>query len=179
MTIGTFENKTPVIGEGTWVHPSADVFGDVTLGARCWIGPGARIRGDYGAIHIGSHTAVEDNCVIHARPDDVTHIGEWVTVGHAAIVHNATIRDWAVLGMGSIVSDWAEVGRWAVVAEGAVVRQRFVVPDRAIAVGVPARLIDKRVDDEYVADWTQFKQIYVDLAARYATGYGPDLSAPA
>jgi len=179
MTVCAFEDKTPVIGKGTWVHPSADVFGAVTIGAQCWIGPGARIRGDYGTIRIGSHTAVEDNCVIHARPDDVTHIGEWVTVGHAAIVHNATIHDWAVLGMGSIASDWAEIGRWAVVAEGAVVRQRFVVPDRAIAVGVPARLIDKHVDDDYVADWTQFKKIYVDLAARYATGYGPDPSAPA
>ena len=176
MTICAFEDKVPVIGEGTWVHPSADVFGNVVVGRQCWIGPGARIRGDYGAIHIGSHTAVEDNCVIHARPDDVTRIGDWVTLGHASIVHNATIGDWAVLGMGSIVSDWAEVGEWAVVAEGAVVRQRFVIPDRAIAVGVPARVIDKLVDDAYVADWTHFKRIYVGLAARYAEGLGPGLS---
>ena len=176
MTICSFEEKTPVIGEGTWVHPSADVFGDVVVGERCWIGPGARIRGDYGTIHIGNHTAVEDNCVIHARPDDVTRIGDWVTLGHASIVHNATIRDWAVLGMGSIVSDWAEVGEWAVVAEGAVVRQRFVIPDRCIAVGVPARVIDKEVDDSYVSDWTHFKQIYVGLAGRYAKGLGPDLA---
>jgi phenylacetic acid degradation protein len=176
VTICAFEDKTPVIGEGTWVHPSADVFGDVIVGAQCWIGPGARIRGDYGTIHIGSHTAVEDNCVIHARPGDVTRIGDWVTLGHACIVHNARIRDGAVLGMGSIVSDWAQVGEWAVVAEGAVVRQRFEIPDRAIAVGVPARVIDKRVDDDYVAEWTRFKKIYVDLAARYAAGYGPDLS---
>ncbi len=177
MTICSFEGKVPVIGEGTWVHPSADVFGDVVIGARCWIGPGARIRGDYGTIHVGSHSAIEDNCVIHARPDDVTRIGDWVTMGHGSIVHNATIHDWAVLGMGSIVSDWAEVGTWAVVAEGAVVRQRLRIPERAIAVGVPARVIDKRVDDAYVADWTRFKAIYVSLAERYATGLGPDLSA--
>jgi len=176
MAIRSFEGRTPTIGAGTWVHPSADVFGGVVVGEGCWIGPGARIRGDYGTIHVGSHTAVEDNCVIHARPDDVTRIGDWVTLGHGCIVHNATIHDWAVLGMGSIVSDWAEVGSWAVVAEGAVVRQRLEIPERAIAVGVPARLIDKRVDDDYVAEWTAFKKIYVDLAERYGKGLGPDLT---
>ena len=79
--------------------------------------------------------------------------------------------------MGSIVSDWAEIGEWAVVAEGAVVRQRLAIPERAIAVGVPARVIDKRVDDAYVEEWTRFKKIYVGLAQRYAKGLGPDLAA--
>ena len=176
MTIRSFEGRTPVIGAGTWVHPSADVFGDVVVGARCWIGPGARIRGDYGRIEVGSYSAVEDNCVIHARPDDVTRIGDWVTLGHGCIVHNATVEDGAILGMGSIVSDWATIGSWAVVAEGAVVRQRMEIPARAIAVGVPAKVIDKRVDDDYVAEWTAFKEIYVGLAARYAKGLGPDLT---
>jgi phenylacetic acid degradation protein len=176
MTINAFENKVPVIGAGSWVHPSADVIGSVTLGKHCWIGPGARLRGDYGTIHIGDHTAVEDGCVIHARPDDVTRIGAWVTVGHGAIVHNATVHDWAVLGIGSITSDWAEIGEWAVVAEGAVVRQRLVIPERAIAVGIPARVIDKEVDDAYIEAWTRFKKIYVGLTDRYAKGFGPDLT---
>ena len=177
MTICAFEDRVPVIGEGTWVHPSADVIGNVIIGDHCWIGPGARLRGDYGTIHVGSNTAVEDNCVIHARPDDVTRIGAWVTLGHGAIVHNAMIADWAILGMGSIVSDWAEIGTWAVVAEGAVVRQGLCIPERSIAVGVPARVIDKPVDDAYVEDWTRFKKIYVGLTERYARGLGPDRPA--
>ena len=170
MTVQSFEGKTPVLGEETYVHPSADVFGNVQIGKGCWIGPGARIRGDYGRIEIGDYTSVEDNCVIHARPDEQTRIGSWVTLGHGAIVHNATIADWCVLGMGSIVSDWADVGEWAVVAEGAVVRQRQEIPTHCIAVGAPARLLDKRVEDAYKADWTRFKQIYVDLARRYPAG---------
>jgi phenylacetic acid degradation protein len=116
---------------------------------------------------------VEDNCVIHARPGEQTTIGDWVTLGHGAIVHNATIRDWAVLGMGCIVSDWATIGVWAVVGEGAVVRQRGEVPDGQIAVGVPARLLEKQVGDDYKAEWTRFKQIYVDLARRYPEGWKP------
>ena len=96
------EGKLPQVGLGTYIHPSADVFGDVMLGQGCWIGPGARIRGDYGTIVIGDYCTVEDNCVIHARPDELTRIGDRVTLGHACIIHNATIRDWAVIGMGGI-----------------------------------------------------------------------------
>lgn len=176
MTVRSFEGKAPAIGEGTWIHPSADVFGDVVIGERCWIGPGARLRGDYGAIRIGSHTAVEDNCVIHARPGEETRIGDWVTLGHGAIVHNATIRDWVIVGMGSIVSDWAVVGEWAVIAEGAVVRQRAKIREREIVVGVPARPSGKRVTDAYVREWTEWKKVYVDLARRYPEGLGPSTS---
>ncbi|MGB2986576.1 MAG: gamma carbonic anhydrase family protein [Phycisphaerae bacterium] len=170
--ISSFEGKTPVIGDGSYVHPSADVFGDVRIGSGCWIGPGARLRGDYGRILIGDNTSVEDNCVIHARPDDQTSIGNWVTVGHGAIVHNATVRDWALLGMGCIVSDWAVVGEWAVVAEGAVVKQNLHIPDNRIAVGTPARILEKQVADDFKAQWREFKKVYVDLARRYPMGLG-------
>lgn len=171
MAVYSFEGKTPQIGAGAYVHPAADVFGAVTVGEHCWIGPGARLRGDYGAILVGHHTGIEDNCVIHARPGEVCTIGNWVTIGHAAIIHNAQlIDDYAVIGMGSVVSDWAVVGRWAVVGEGAVIRQRQEIPAEHIAVGVPARLLEKLVDDAYKAEWTRFKDIYVDLARRYPSG---------
>jgi carbonic anhydrase/acetyltransferase-like protein (isoleucine patch superfamily) len=173
MTVESFEGKTPRIGDGCWVHPSADVLGDVTIGARCWIGPGARLRGDYGTIVLGDCCAVEDNAVVHARPGETCTIGSWVTLGHGCVVHNVQLLgDYAVVGMNAVVSDWAEVGEWAVVAEGAVVRQRAVVPAARIAAGVPARLLDREVDEEYRAAWRGFKQIYVDLCARYAEGYG-------
>jgi phenylacetic acid degradation protein len=171
MAVGSFEGKLPRVGEGAYIHPSADVFGDVEIGRGCWIGPGARLRGDYGTIRVGDFTSIEDNCVIHARPGEVCTIGSWVTIGHGAIIHNAArIDDWAVIGMGSIVSDWAVVGRWAVVGEGAVVKQRQEVPTEQIAVGIPARILEKRIDDGYKAEWTRFKETYVDLARRYPGG---------
>jgi carbonic anhydrase/acetyltransferase-like protein (isoleucine patch superfamily) len=119
---------------------------------------------------IGDYTAVEDNVIIHARPDEQTTIGDWVTLGHGCIVHNARIHDWAVIGMGAIVSDWSDIGSWAVVAEGAVVRQRQQIPKERIAVGVPAKVIEKAVTDEYKAEWTHWKEVYVDLARRYPAG---------
>ena len=173
MPVDSFEGRAPRIGAGTWVHPSADVFGDVRIGSRCWIGPGARLRGDYGTIVLGDCCAVEDNCVVHARPGETCTIGAWVTLGHGCVVHNvARLGDYVVVGMGAVVSDWADVGEWAVIAEGAVVAQRAVVPAARIAAGVPARLLDRSVDDEYRAAWLGFKQLYVDLCERYRAGYG-------
>jgi carbonic anhydrase/acetyltransferase-like protein (isoleucine patch superfamily) len=172
MTVGTFEGKTPKIGSGTYVHPSADVLGDVTIGEGCWIGPGARIRGDYGTIVIGDHCSIEDNCVIHVRPGERTTIGDWVTVGHGAVIHNVErIHDYVIIGMGAVVSDWAVVGEWGVVGEGAVVRQGQTVPAEHIAVGVPARILEKTVNGDYKTEWMHFKETYVDLARRYSEGY--------
>lgn len=169
MAVYEFEGRMPRIGKGTYIHPSATVLGQVTLGEGCWIGPGARLRGDYGEITIGDGSSVEDNCVIHARPGEYTQIGSHVTIGHGAVIHNATIHDHAIVGMGAVVSDWALVGEWAVVGEGAVIRQRQEIPAESIAVGVPAKIIGQ-VTDEYKKQWAVFKGTYVDLARRYPDG---------
>ncbi len=165
MSIYEFENRKPSFGKGTFIFKSADIIGDVVLGDNCYIGPGARIRGDYGSIRIGESTAVEENVVIHARPDDITHIGNHVTIGHASIIHNATIHDWAIIGMGAIVSDWAEIGEWAVVAEGAVVKNKQKIPNNSIAVGIPAKVVSK-VSLKYKKQWTKYKKIYLDLVSK-------------
>jgi carbonic anhydrase/acetyltransferase-like protein (isoleucine patch superfamily) len=163
MSIYEFENKKPSIGKNIFIFKSADIIGDVVIGDNCYIGPGARIRGDYGSIRIGNNTAIEENVVIHARPDDVTKIGNNVTIGHGSIIHNSTIHDWAVIGMGAIVSDWAVIGKWAVVAEGAVVKNKQKIPNKAIAVGVPAKIVSE-ISEEYEKQWTNYKKIYSDLA---------------
>lgn len=166
MAVWEFDGKKPKIGEGSFVFPTADVIGDVVIGKNCYVGPGARVRGDYGSIRIGDGTAVEENVVIHARPDDVTKIGSHVTLGHNCVIHNSTIQDWAVIGMGSIVSDWANVGEWAVIGEGALVKNKQVIEPEKIAVGVPAKVIAD-VSDEYKEQWTTFKKLYEKLAGKW------------
>ena len=170
MTIYEFEDRKPSIGKDTYIFKSADVIGDVVIGKNCYIGPGARIRGDYGSIKIGDNTAVEENVVIHARPGDTTNIGNNVTIGHGAIIHNAKVHDWAVIGMGAIVSDWAEIDEWAVVAEGAVVKNKQNIPKKAIAVGVPAKVVSE-ISKEYEKQWTEYKKIYADIARRKLSKY--------
>lgn len=158
-----FEGKRPKIGKGSFVFPSATIIGGVTIGENCYIGAGARIRGDYGTIDIGPHSAVEDNCVIHARPGEHTEVGAHVTMGHGCILHNCTIKDWAVIGMGAIVSDYAVVGEWAAIGEGAVVKSKQEIPNGAAAVGIPAKIIGE-TSENYRKLWGEFKEIYNRLA---------------
>ena len=82
----------------------------------------------------------------------------------------------AVIGMGAVVSDWARIGRWGVVGEGSVVKQRQTIDSEEIAVGVPARVLGKKVDAAYRTEWTRFKETYVDLARRYGVRVGAHLS---
>lgn len=169
MGVYEFENRIPKIGENTYVSHTASVIGKVTLGGESYIAPGAVVKGDYGEIVVGNGTSVQDNVIIHARPGEKTSIGNNVTLGHGCIIHNATVHDEAVIGMGAIVSDYAIIGKWAIVGEGAVVRARFEVPDGKIAVGVPAKVIGD-VQEHHREELARFKAIYRDLAHRYPTG---------
>lgn len=169
MAVYEFEGRRPKIGSNVYVHPSADVIGLVTLGDDCYVAPGARLKGDYGEIVIGRGTSIEENCVVHARPDQATRIGDYVTVGHGSIIHTATIHDYAVVGMGSIISDWAVVGEWAAIGEGAVVTQSTEIPPGKVAVGVPAKVVGD-IKQEWKELWGSYKHVYVDLARRYPGG---------
>jgi carbonic anhydrase/acetyltransferase-like protein (isoleucine patch superfamily) len=168
MSLYEFEGKRPTIGPGTFVPESADIIGDVVIGRDCFIGVGARIRGDYGRVRIGDGTSVQENVVIHARENDATVVGSNVQLGHGCILHTATVKDNAVIGVGAILTDFCVVGDWAIVGEGAVVRGE--IPDGKIAVGVPAKVIGD-VTDAQKKEWQYYKDKYAELAReRYPKG---------
>ena len=166
MVLYQFEGKEPSIGKGTYVSQSAEVIGNVAIGKQCYIGPGAKIRGDYGSILIGDKTSIEENCVLHARPGETCTVGNMVTVGHGSILHNCIVKDYAVIGMGAIVSDYAVVGVWSVVGEGCVVKNKQVIEDHKIVVGVPAKIVGE-VSKDYQRLWTNYKSLYAKLALKY------------
>lgn len=166
MTIYEFEERRPKIPSSSYVADSATVIGDVSIGENCYVAPGARMKGDYGTIVIGDNSNVQENCVIHARPDKKTKIGEWVTIGHGAIIHGASIDDYAVIGMGAIISDEAKIGRWSVVGEGAVVTNGQTIEDEEVAVGLPAKTV-KQVSEEYKDIWKKIKEEYASFSDRY------------
>jgi len=178
MPIYAFEGRCPELEPSAYIAPSATVIGRVTLGARCYVGPGAILRGDYGSIVLGDETAVEEGVIIHARPEDWTRIEHRVTLGHGATVHNATIREGATIGMRATVSDFAEVGAGALVGEMTLVKNGQQIPPHKVAVGVPARVVGE-VGEKHRAMTHWAKDLYVDLARRYAGGGLVELPGPA
>ncbi len=169
MALYEFEGRVPQIHPTAYVAPSAQVIGEVDLGADCYVGHGAILRGDYGRIEVGEGTAIEEGAIVHARPDGVTRFGKRVTLGHGAMVHNATIEDEAVVGMRSTISDFSVVGAGAIVGEMALVKQHQVVPPGKIAVGIPVKVIgDVSEKNRDMTVWA--KELYVDMARRYPTG---------
>ncbi len=166
MPIYRFGEFTPRIDPGAYIAPSAIVIGNVIIGPDCYIGHGAILRGDYGAIEVGSGTAIEEGVIVHARPGDKTTIGTRVTIGHGAMIHNATIREGATIGMRAVISDFADVGEGSLVGEQALVRRGQQIPPRVVAVGVPAKVVGE-VEEKHqdMAFWA--KELYKDLAHRY------------
>lgn len=178
MTIFSFEGKRPSIAATAYISPSAQVIGQVTIGERCYVGHGAILRGDYGSIEIGDETAIEEGVIVHARPEDWTRIGDRVTVGHGAMIHNATIHEGAVIGMRAVISDYSVVGAGAIVGEMALVKNSQQVPAGKVAVGLPAKVVCD-VDERHrpMTHWA--KELYAALAGRYNAGGMVELPAPA
>lgn len=133
--------RIPRIAASAWVHPSAVVIGDVTLGAHASVWPQAVLRGDRDAIVIGAQSNIQDGAVLHCDPGKPCRIGARVTVGHRAVVHGCTVEDGALIGIGAIVLNDAVVGAGSLVAAGAVVGEGMVIPPDSLVVGVPAKVL--------------------------------------
>ena len=141
--------KTPRIGEGAFVAPSADVIGDVVIGERSTIWYGAVLRGDVESIRVGAETSIQDNTVIHVDSSGFsTVVGDRVTVGHSVVLHGCTVGDDALIGIGAIVLNGAEVGRGAMIGAGSLVTPGTKVPPGMLALGSPARVKRPLTEEE-------------------------------
>jgi len=124
-----------------YLHPSAVVCGNVTLGARVSVWATAVIRGDSDSIEIGDDSNIQDGAVVHVDDGVPTKIGKRVGVGHRAIIHGATVEDDCLIAMGAILLNGAVVGSGSIVGAGALCTEGFVVPPNSLAMGVPAKVI--------------------------------------
>lgn len=156
----------PVIPSTAWVHASATVIGQVTLGAHVSVWPGAVVRGDRDAITIGDETNVQDGVVLHCDPGLPCVIGARVTIGHRAVVHGCTVEDGALIGIGAVVLNGAVVGRGSLVAAGAVVPEGMVIPAESLVVGIPAKVL-RVLNAEQRARVAKSHATYVELKERY------------
>ena len=143
------------IGENVTIHPFAYIDKDVEIGDGCSIWFGTVLRGDVNSIRIGNGTNIQDGSVIHTLYQrSKTDIGDNVSVGHNVTIHGATIKDNALIGMGSVVLDHAVVGEGAIVAAGSVVLSKTVIAPNTIWAGVPAKYV-KDVDPEQAKEINQ------------------------
>jgi phenylacetic acid degradation protein len=141
MPVYSLDGLVPVVDPTSFVHPMATLIGDVIVGPRCYVGPGAALRGDFGRIVVGAGSNVQDNCVLHTFPAKQVVLEEDSHIGHAAVLHGCIIRRGALVGINAIIMDDADVGEQALVGAGSFIRAGFVVPPRRLAVGAPARII--------------------------------------
>jgi len=163
MPIYEYDGRLPRVDPTAWIAPGAEVIGDVRIGPECYIGFGVILRGDYGTIDIGPGCAVEEGVIVHARPQGVAVFGKEVTIGHGAMIHNAQIEDYAVIGMCAVISDYAKVGRWAIIGEMGLVKSKQQVPSEVIAIGRPVQ-IQGPVEPRHKTMWTFGKKVYRELA---------------
>ena len=162
----------------SFVHPSAVVLGEVTLGARASIWPMAVVRADSAAIIIGESSNVQDGATIHVDPGLPCIIGARVAIGHRAIVHGATVEDECLIGMGAIVLNRVRVGRGSIVGAGALCTEGLEIPANSLVLGVPGRVVRLTTDAER-ARIARTVGSYLELTARHRAGAFPRLASPA
>ena len=164
-----FEGMIPVIHASAFVHPQASVIGNVVIGRDVYIGPGAALRGDFGAIVVGDGCNVQESCTIHMFPGVTVVLEDGAHLGHGAIVHGARIGRNTLVGMNAVIMDNAVVGADCIVGALTMVPADMQIPARKVVVGSPARIV-KDVSDEMLQWKTEGTRIYQALPARLHAG---------
>lgn len=168
-----FNGIMPDIHEHAYIAEGACVAGAVTMKEYSSLWHNVSVRGDVNRIEVGRYSNVQDNCVLHVADDDPCIIGDYVTVGHGAIVHACTVEEHCLIGMGAIIQNRAVIGKGSIVAAGSVVKEGTIVPPNSLVAGVPAKIVRTFADDsrlqEIHAQAVKYKSLW---AERY--GYLPD-----
>jgi carbonic anhydrase/acetyltransferase-like protein (isoleucine patch superfamily) len=139
----------PVIGEGTFIAPSADIIGQVRIGKNCSIWFHTTLRGDVMPIEIGDETNIQDNTVLHGTFKKCgARIGRRVTVGHSVILHGCEVGDETLIGMGSVVMDEAKIGARCIVGAGSLVTENSQFGEGWLILGRPAKAVRRLKDEE-------------------------------
>lgn len=165
MPIYAIDNFIPVIKSNTYIHPSAEIIGDVIIEEHCYIAAGAVLRGDFGRIYVGHHSNVQDNCVLHSFPDKDCHLEPYSHIGHCAILHGCRIGENSLIGMNAVVMDDAIIGQESVVAASSFVGAKFTCEPRSMVMGIPAK-VARPIKDQEVNWKRQGTMEYVELADR-------------
>jgi carbonic anhydrase/acetyltransferase-like protein (isoleucine patch superfamily) len=174
--LAEFLRKQPRLGAGVYIACGAVVLGDVTLGEGASVWYNAVVRGDINRIVVGHHTNVQDNAVLHLADELPCLVGNFVTIGHAAILHACTVRDEVLVGMGSTVLDGAIIGEQSIIGARTLVPQGMEVPPGSLVLGLPGKIVRSLAVDERSAlkGWAEKYARY----AAYCLQNGINVSKP-
>jgi gamma-carbonic anhydrase len=163
--------RTPDTARATFVASNATVLGDVTLGALSSVWYGCVLRGDINSIAIGEGSNVQDGTIVHLADDYGVRVGNYTTIGHAAIIHACEIGDECLIGMGATVLDGAKIGDRCIVGANALVTQRFVAPPGSMILGAPAKVVRPLTEAEQrgLRHWAEK---YIEVAKAHAAHSG-------
>ncbi len=156
----------PKIDPSAFVAPTAVLYGDITVGPRAVIMFGTVIRAELDALSIGAESNVQDNCVFHVDTGFPLLLGNRVTVGHAAVVHGATIGDNCLIGIGARALNGSNMGEGAWLAAGSILTEGKSIPPWTLALGIPAKPVRELTEAEIAAQSEGVDQ-YLKLAAAY------------
>ncbi|BDQ12999.1 acyltransferase [Sediminibacterium sp. TEGAF015] len=160
--IYSFKGFIPVVHESSFVHPQAAVTGNVIIGKNVYIGPGAAIRGDWGAIIIEDGCNVQENCTLHMFPGTTVLLKENAHIGHGAVIHGATIGRNCLVGMNSVIMDNVVLEDECIVGAMSFIKADEHFISRSLIAGNPAKII-KTVSDEMIAWKTKGTALYQQL----------------
>lgn len=161
-----YHGKNPRVAPDAFVAPTAVLIGDVVVGSKSSIWWGAVLRADWNSIKVGERTSIQDNCVLHGSMMGGVEVGSDATVGHAAVLHNCTVKDGCLVGMNSTVLDGAVIGEGSVVSAGSVVTMGTEVEPGMVVAGVPAKVM-KPVSENLKAAVKSGPIAYTDLGQKY------------
>lgn len=164
--IRSFNGKTPKIAKSAFVSEAAYVIGEVEIGEKSSVWPGAVIRGDLASIKIGGNTTIQDNSVLHNDVDIPLEIGDNVVIGHSVVVHGQKIGSNTLIGNNATVLAESKIGNFCIIAAGSVVSQHSEIPDNSMVAGVPAK-IKGQISQEQRRQLKEWPQIYTELTKRY------------
>lgn len=162
MAIYSFNGFIPVVKPSSFVHPQANVTGNVIIGENVYIGPHATIRGDWGQIIIEDGCNIQESCTVHMFPGTTVTIRKGAHVGHGAIIHGATLGKNCLIGMNSVIMDDVIVGDESIVGALCFISANTVIPNRSLVVGNPGKII-KEVSDEMISWKTEGTALYQQL----------------
>jgi len=155
--------RRPRIDPDTYIDPQAAVIGDVTIGAGSSVWPFAVLRGDQdNYVTLGRNSNVQDSSVLHVTPEFPCIVGDFVTIGHRAVVHACRVMNDVRIGIGAVVLDGAVVEEGAQVGAGALVPPGKIVPAGWLVMGVPAKPV-RKMDATELEDILKNARDYIEL----------------